>query len=275
MLAAMPRPRSEREQWKEERAEIPAQIAALQRDLAATPAAETDRHEALTWKIPAPRSGWPSLMPDSRATMPSRRERGFRRLALAISLLALCAGLAVTAHQGYRARLYLVERDEFSECMRELAPPTASTRQHGEAWDRCRASIEDVPAPTIPRAAFGAIAGALKAFPALDQIFDWSVTHFGAFTVAVCLALTGLLVALPWAVFYFARWIARGFDAPPSLPDLMHPTQIPKPFHTKGWVYEEKIDGWRMLAIKESGRVRLSAGMPGTTPSGFLRSSRP
>jgi hypothetical protein len=28
-----------------------------------------------------------------------------------------------------------------------------------------------------------------------------------------------------------------------ALPDLMHPTQIPKPFHTKGWVYEEKIDG--------------------------------
>ena len=26
------------------------------------------------------------------------------------------------------------------------------------------------------------------------------------------------------------------------LPDLMHPTQIPKPFHTKGWVYEEKKD---------------------------------
>lgn len=37
----------------------------------------------------------------------------------------------------------------------------------------------------------------------------------------------------------------------------MHPTQVAQPFHTKGWVYEEKIDGWRMLAIKESGRVRL------------------
>jgi hypothetical protein len=41
------------------------------------------------------------------------------------------------------------------------------------------------------------------------------------------------------------------------LPDLMDPTQVAQPFHTKGWVYEEKIDGWRMLAIKESGRVRL------------------
>jgi hypothetical protein len=51
MLSAMPRPRSEREQWKEERAEIPAQIAALQRDLDATPATHSERCEGLTWKI--------------------------------------------------------------------------------------------------------------------------------------------------------------------------------------------------------------------------------
>jgi bifunctional non-homologous end joining protein LigD len=37
----------------------------------------------------------------------------------------------------------------------------------------------------------------------------------------------------------------------------MHATQVPRPFHTKGWVYEEKYDGWRMLAVKESGGVRL------------------
>jgi bifunctional non-homologous end joining protein LigD len=37
----------------------------------------------------------------------------------------------------------------------------------------------------------------------------------------------------------------------------MHATQVPHPFHTKGWVYEEKYDGWRMLAVKEAGRVRL------------------
>lgn len=41
------------------------------------------------------------------------------------------------------------------------------------------------------------------------------------------------------------------------LPALMHATQVPRPFHTKGWVYEEKYDGWRMLALKEAGRVRL------------------
>jgi bifunctional non-homologous end joining protein LigD len=42
-----------------------------------------------------------------------------------------------------------------------------------------------------------------------------------------------------------------------TLPPLMHATQVTGPFHTKGWVYEEKIDGWRMLALKEGGRVRL------------------
>ena len=37
----------------------------------------------------------------------------------------------------------------------------------------------------------------------------------------------------------------------------MHATQVARPFHTKGWVYEEKFDGWRMIAMKEAGRVRL------------------
>ncbi len=37
----------------------------------------------------------------------------------------------------------------------------------------------------------------------------------------------------------------------------MHATQVARPFHTKVWVYEEKYDGWRMLALKEDGRARL------------------
>ena len=28
-------------------------------------------------------------------------------------------------------------------------------------------------------------------------------------------------------------------------PPLMHATQVARPFHTKGWVYEEKYDGWQ------------------------------
>lgn len=40
-------------------------------------------------------------------------------------------------------------------------------------------------------------------------------------------------------------------------PALMHATLVARPFHTPGWVYEEKYDGWRMLALKEEGIVRL------------------
>ena len=30
-----------------------------------------------------------------------------------------------------------------------------------------------------------------------------------------------------------------------------------EPFHRDGWVYEEKVDGWRILAYKDGARVRL------------------
>jgi len=37
----------------------------------------------------------------------------------------------------------------------------------------------------------------------------------------------------------------------------MHPTQIATPFHRPGWVYEEKVDGYRMVAYKRDGAVQL------------------
>ena len=30
----------------------------------------------------------------------------------------------------------------------------------------------------------------------------------------------------------------------------MHATELPKAVHRDGWVYEEKYDGWRMVAEK-------------------------
>jgi hypothetical protein len=33
--------------------------------------------------------------------------------------------------------------------------------------------------------------------------------------------------------------------------------QLAKPFHRDGWVYEEKVDGWRILAVKRGAVVRL------------------
>jgi ATP-dependent DNA ligase len=37
----------------------------------------------------------------------------------------------------------------------------------------------------------------------------------------------------------------------------MHPTLVRQPFHRACWVYEEKVDGWRILAFKDGDLVRL------------------
>ena len=39
----------------------------------------------------------------------------------------------------------------------------------------------------------------------------------------------------------------------------MQATQVKQPFHREGWIYEEKIDGWRMLAYKDGRTVRLES----------------
>ena len=43
----------------------------------------------------------------------------------------------------------------------------------------------------------------------------------------------------------------------PRIREPMAATQIAKPFHRPGWVYEEKYDGWRMVAYKDGTAVRL------------------
>ncbi len=37
----------------------------------------------------------------------------------------------------------------------------------------------------------------------------------------------------------------------------MAAAEVPRPFHHPRWVYEEKIDGWRVLAYKDATGVRL------------------
>ena len=39
----------------------------------------------------------------------------------------------------------------------------------------------------------------------------------------------------------------------------MHATELPKPFHRESWVYEEKYDGWRMVAEKAGSQVTLTS----------------
>lgn len=37
----------------------------------------------------------------------------------------------------------------------------------------------------------------------------------------------------------------------------MAPTLVREPFHRAGWIYEEKVDGWRIIAYKNRDSVRL------------------
>jgi bifunctional non-homologous end joining protein LigD len=37
----------------------------------------------------------------------------------------------------------------------------------------------------------------------------------------------------------------------------MQPAAVPRPFHHAGWIYEEKYDGWRLIAYKNRDQVRL------------------
>ena len=38
---------------------------------------------------------------------------------------------------------------------------------------------------------------------------------------------------------------------------ITQPTLVSRPFHREGWVYEEKVDGWRMVAHKNGAAVKL------------------
>jgi hypothetical protein len=54
----------------------------------------------------------------------------------------------------------------------------------------------------------------------------------------------------------------------------MIPTQVPEPFHRDGWVYEEKVDGWRIWAYKTAPAFVWSAERGSSTPSGSMTSPR-
>jgi len=43
----------------------------------------------------------------------------------------------------------------------------------------------------------------------------------------------------------------------PHITQPMAATQVARPFRHPGWVYEEKVDGWRVLAYKDASEVRL------------------
>jgi bifunctional non-homologous end joining protein LigD len=49
----------------------------------------------------------------------------------------------------------------------------------------------------------------------------------------------------------------------------MHPTLVHRPFHREGWVYEEKVDGYRMLASSAGGAARLVSRKAGDHTTRF------
>src|SRR6266540_4319487 len=52
------------------------------------------------------------------------------------------------------------------------------------------------------------------------------------------------------------RALERGTSWTPLFIQPMRPT-LASPFHRPGWIYEEKYDGWRVLAYKQGATVRL------------------
>jgi len=54
----------------------------------------------------------------------------------------------------------------------------------------------------------------------------------------------------------------------------MHPTLVREPFHRPGWVYQEKIDGYRMLAYRMATASGSWVARALTTPSGSATSRR-
>jgi len=41
----------------------------------------------------------------------------------------------------------------------------------------------------------------------------------------------------------------------PRIKTPMAATQVARSFHRPGWIYEEKVDGWRVLAYKDAAGV--------------------
>ncbi len=65
---------------------------------------------------------------------------------------------------------------------------------------------------------------------------------------------------MPWVACRLALILTRQLSPVfGRLPDIspMLAALVAEPFHRDGWVYEEKVDGWRIVAHKEGDHVWL------------------
>jgi hypothetical protein len=116
--------------------------------------------------------------------MSQPKERGFRMLTLGVSLVLLIGGLALT---GYDIRRFTI------------------------------ASVDDY-MPRHVSFAFDVLLTVGQASLSQQTLIDVLAVILGPrffLTFTICLGLAGSLVfaAIPWAVFYFGRWISRGEES--------------------------------------------------------------
>lgn len=147
----------------------------------------------------------------------SQKERGFCRLTLGLSFAFLCAGLFLTAHDIYRMMEYKNALTSVEGCRSRAGSDQKAKSECG--------NIIEIPLPGRHVSfAFGVLVTISQAILSYDTLIDvlefteGRVRYpFFGFTVCVDLALSLLFAALPWVVFYIARWVARGFyRAPPT-----------------------------------------------------------
>ena len=139
------------------------------------------------------------------------QERGYRRLTVGVSLVLLCAGLALTARDSYRVmELYGAQTVEATCREYNARRPTTETQEECE-----RVVTDDYLSRPFSRVFHVLITVAMGTF-LRESVFVFTVAgfmaaHILAFTAGFGLAVSLLLAAIPWVVFYSVRWIVRGF----------------------------------------------------------------
>lgn len=140
------------------------------------------------------------------------RERGYRRLTVGVSLVLLCAGLALTARDSYRVvELYNAQTGEAACREYNARRPTTETPQECEP-----VALDDYLSRPFSRVFTVLVTVATGTFLResgfVFNVAGFMATHILAFTVALGIAVSLILAAVPWVVFYSVRWIASGFD---------------------------------------------------------------
>jgi hypothetical protein len=142
-------------------------------------------------------------------------ERGFRRIVLTISFTAASAGLVVTAYDIYKYIEYVSGIKKWVACVEEIHSRTPTEEEFWTKFGRkgpsdCEHFSTDRPTPFFP-----VMTHWTTTFYSYDSVAGFSIT-LPSYTPTLVLFIWGVLVstglgAIPWGVFYLARWIVHGF----------------------------------------------------------------